>query len=146
MTTYRLVSVKGSKSIDCATLDEAIAAARRMDAELQPAYGVEIHNAVGDELVHFDGVRNATGNEVAGVDGDRISMLWIDLADDVAETHIAAIGWRPQQGVSDAALGLGDSWGGCPDGIAQADWSHACEAAVRRMAQEQLDEDVESRR
>ena len=41
MTTYRITSVKGSKTVS-GTAEEAIAAAVEMEREMQPAYGVTV--------------------------------------------------------------------------------------------------------
>lgn len=41
MATYRFISTKGIREFT-GTADEAIAAAKAMEAELQPAYGVTV--------------------------------------------------------------------------------------------------------
>ena len=63
MATYRLVSVKGTvecETVECETLDEALAAARRMDADLQPAFGVTIEDETGRVRAEVDDERTDT--------------------------------------------------------------------------------------
>lgn len=57
-----------------------------------------------------------------------------------AGKHLDAIKWEPSMGMSDAELGLGDSWGGIPNSIIpQGEWSKLCEQAVRTLAQGRID-------
>lgn len=58
VSNYALCSIKGGRDF-CGTLDEAIEAAKRLDATLQPAMGV---------TVEFDGTICAT------VDGDSVEV------------------------------------------------------------------------
>jgi hypothetical protein len=54
--TYRLISAKGTRTVE-GTLEEAIAAAVRMEAELQPAYGVTVETAAGETVAEVrDGI------------------------------------------------------------------------------------------
>ena len=56
MEKYTLVSVKGNKTLVC-DLQHAISVAIGFEAELMPAYGVQIENADGDTVAHIeDGV------------------------------------------------------------------------------------------
>ena len=64
MTTFRLISTKGTEQI-IGTLAEAIAAARQMDATLQPAYGVTVEDA-------------DTGETVAEIEDDAIDLRDLD--------------------------------------------------------------------
>lgn len=49
MPTYRLISAKGTRTVDGEQAD-AVAAANAMDAELQPAYGVTVEDAAGNTV------------------------------------------------------------------------------------------------
>lgn len=50
MTTYKIESIKHTEAF-VGTLDEAIARAQEIDAEFQPAYGVQvIEEASGDTV------------------------------------------------------------------------------------------------
>lgn len=48
--TYLVTSVKGERVVR-GTLEEAIKAARRLDEDLQPIYGVEVWDAARDVLL-----------------------------------------------------------------------------------------------
>lgn len=53
-------------------------------------------------------------------------------AEGCARAHLRAIGWRPEHGRTDAALGIGEeAWGGAGSG---RQWTVMCENAVRRLA------------
>lgn len=54
MTSYKLISTKGTKTIDGSETD-AIAAAKIMEESLQPAFGVTVEDAEGDTVAE---VRN----------------------------------------------------------------------------------------
>lgn len=56
------------------------------------------------------------------------------LATEAATKHLAAIGWVPGEGLTDAALGLGEDWGGRPEGVSAQDWAEACRRMVRMIA------------
>lgn len=53
MTTYRLISSKGSASVT-GTLNEAVEAAKKMMADLQPAYGVSVEDESGATVAEID--------------------------------------------------------------------------------------------
>ena len=52
MTMYHLISTKGSRTVT--GLAQAIAAAKAMDAELQPSYGVTVEDDGGDTVAEVD--------------------------------------------------------------------------------------------
>ena len=90
-TTYELSSAKGKQTVK-GTLADAIRAAKAMDAELQPARGVDIWTA---------------GEKVASVDGDRVEDAFGEETI-VALMHEAEeAGDRRQVDVCERAL-LGD--------------------------------------
>lgn len=47
-----------------------------------------------------------------------------------ASDHLSAVEWRPEQGLTREALGLGGSWGGAPDGVPSGLWRISCVRAV----------------
>lgn len=49
METYKLISVKGNRTLVC-DLDHAISVAIAMEADLMPAYGVQIEDADGETV------------------------------------------------------------------------------------------------
>lgn len=49
MTTYTIISCKARETVT-GTLADAIAAARRMDAEYQPAFGVTVEDEDGQTV------------------------------------------------------------------------------------------------
>lgn len=51
---YTLRSCKGCKTVD-GDLATAIAAAKEMDAELQPAFGIDIDDAEGNHVATVEG-------------------------------------------------------------------------------------------
>lgn len=50
MTTYNLISTKGRRRVT-GTLEQAVEAAKAMDAELQPMFGVTIEDAKDGRFV-----------------------------------------------------------------------------------------------
>jgi hypothetical protein len=59
MEKYTLVSVKGNKTLVC-DLQHAIRAAIAMEAELMPAWGVQIEDADGETVAHIEEGVNVT--------------------------------------------------------------------------------------
>ena len=45
MKTYQLSSIKGKRTVNVCDLDKAIEAAKAMDKELRPAFGVDIYDS-----------------------------------------------------------------------------------------------------
>jgi hypothetical protein len=56
MSSFKLISVKGTRTFE-GTAEQAIAAAKAMDEELQPAYGVSVEDDNGDTVAE---VRDGT--------------------------------------------------------------------------------------
>lgn len=53
MATYQLISVKGERTI-AGTQAEVVEAAKAMEAELQPAYGVTIEDEAGNTVAEVN--------------------------------------------------------------------------------------------
>lgn len=50
MKTYKLISCKATKSVRCENEAEAVAKAKRMEAKLQPSFGVTVEDSVGETV------------------------------------------------------------------------------------------------
>ena len=70
METYRLLSVKGDKTV-VSDLRHAISVAIAMEADLMPAYGVQIEDADGETVADIQ-----EGVNVLAV-GDRLAAWWL---------------------------------------------------------------------
>lgn len=94
--------------------------------------------------VRDGGVYGARSELVDG--GAAYSELFLGSEAEVEAVQAAAghldfgICWKPEQGISDKALGLSEPecWGGGPDAYGQEKWNDLCEAAVRRLARERV--------
>ena len=53
MKTYTLISCKGSKTVRCNCVTQAIAKAVAMEAKLQPAFGVTVEDANGETMARI---------------------------------------------------------------------------------------------
>ena len=50
MKTYKLISCKQTKTVKCTSEAEAVAKAKRMEAKLQPSWGVTVEDSTGETV------------------------------------------------------------------------------------------------
>lgn len=56
MKTFTLVSCKGTRTVECESLSQAIDKAKQMESRLQPAFGVTVEDSQGRTVAFiFDG-------------------------------------------------------------------------------------------
>lgn len=69
--SYKLVSVKGNRIVQGGSLEDAIQAAKRMEQQLQPAFGVTICDEFDEPLAEVrDGVATRFDAAYDGEDED----------------------------------------------------------------------------
>ncbi len=50
MKTFTLISCKGNKTVRCSSEAEAVAKAKKMEAKLQPSFGVTVEDCTGETV------------------------------------------------------------------------------------------------